>query len=79
MSVQAHLVAEYVDKVKKSPESRAIHPATSKTMKDLKLKVVICVSSKITQFFQAAMIVLKLHSTRNISLFIPVYPADSTR
>ena len=62
------------------PESRAINPATSKTMKDLKLEVVTCVSSKIMPFlFHVAMMVLKLHSTQNISLFIPVYPANSTR
>ena len=80
MSIQAHLAAEYVDKVKKLAESRAIDPATSKTMKDLKLKVITCVSSKIMPFlFQVTMMVLKLHSTQNISLFIPVYPADSTR
>ena len=80
MSVQAHLVAEYVDKVKKLPESRAIVPDTSKTMKDLKLKVITCISSKITPvLFQVAMMVLSLHSTQNISLFIPVYPADSKR
>ena len=80
MSVQARLAAEYVNKVKKLPESRAIDPATSKTMKDLKLKVITCVSSKIMPFlFQVTMMVLKLRSTQNISLFIPVYPADSTR
>ena len=51
MSIQARLAAEYVNKIKKLLESRAIDPATSKTMKDLKLKVVTCVSSKIMHFF----------------------------
>ena len=71
MSIQARLAAEYVDKVRKLPESRAIDPATSKTRKDLKLKVVTCVGSKITPFlFQAAMMVWKLHSLLKIFLFL---------
>ena len=37
MSIQAALASEYVDKVKKLPESRAIKPDSFKTMKDLKL------------------------------------------
>ena len=40
MSVQAALASEYVKKVKKIPESRAINPDTLKTMKELKLKLV---------------------------------------
>ena len=80
MSIQARLAAEYVDKVKKLPESRAIVPATSKTMKDLKLKVITCVSCKIMPvLFQVAMMLLTLRSNQNTSLFIPVYPADSKR
>ena len=54
MSIQAALAAEYVDRVKKLPESRAIDPANSQTMKDLNLKVVNCVSTKITHSFSGS-------------------------
>ena len=50
MSVQASLASEYVKRVKKIPESRAINPETWKTLKNLKLKPVNCVSIKITHF-----------------------------
>ena len=52
MSIQAALAVEYVDRVKKLPEPRAIDPANSQTMKDLKLKVTNCVSTKIRHFFR---------------------------
>ena len=51
MSVQAEIVSEYVERVRKIPKSRAIYPETSKTLTDLKLKLVNCVSIKITHFF----------------------------
>ena len=50
MSIQATLATEYVVKVKKLPESRGIDPTNSKTMKDLKLKVVNCISTKVMHF-----------------------------
>ena len=37
MSIQVALAAEYVAKVKKLPEFRAIDPKNLQTMKDLKL------------------------------------------
>ena len=72
MSVQASLALEYVERVKKIPESRAINPDTLKTLKDLKLKLVNCVSIKIHIFFQGAMMVLKTCHSQNISHLIAV-------
>ena len=72
MSVQAKIASEYVERVEKIPESWAINPETLKTLKDLKLKLVNCVSIKITHFFQGAMMVLKICHSQNIFHLIPV-------
>ena len=75
MSIQA----QYVKKVKKLPESRAINPQMSQTMKDLQLKIVNCVSSKITLFSQGTMMVLKMCRSQNISFIAVCWSANSTR
>ena len=78
--MQARLAAEYVEKVKKLPESRAIDPATSKTMKDLKLKVVKCVSKEIAHFsFCHDVFKIALHSKYTFfQCSQPIPPGDET-
>ena len=72
MSVQAKITAENVERVKKILESQTIKPETSKTLKDLKLQLVNCVSIKIIHFFRGAIMVLKICHSQNISRLIPV-------
>ena len=72
MSVQVKIVSEYVERVKKIPESRAINPKTSKMLKDLKLKLVNCVSIKLYISFSGCLDGFEMCHSQNISHFIPV-------
>ena len=85
MSIQESLTAEYVEKVKKLQESKAIDPQNCKTMKDSKLKFVNCVSKQNNVLlFQVAMMVLQMCTILKICLIVfqyidkDVLPGDET-